>query len=184
MKLVETDAERPEDDVEPAPHPTPPRPERRRAYASLLLTLLVLGGTIGTIFTVFPPVRSAVAVAAAEHRADVAPWPLQAPRADALALWAEGALRSTVPLPEAPGLTALAARRVRVLERDGVLVRYRLAAGGEVTLLVVRAGRGVAGSGGPRGDELAVTWRRGPWQLVAVGPAAAADAWRPLLGAP
>lgn len=186
MKLVDTDADRPEDEAEPAPVVTPPRPEKRRAITSLVFTLAVLGGTVATIYSVFPAPRShGPSAALAEHRRDEARWQLDAPGEAELRAWTLALLGDDVPVP-APGdgIEVVGARALALGEHPAAFVGYRV--GGErVSYLVAAHAHAPSGAGARReGDVVVETWRAGRWTCVGIGPAASADAWRAALGAP
>jgi hypothetical protein len=89
-----------------------------------------------------------------------------------------------VPWPEAAGMELIGTRRLRIMRRSVALARYQVGQD-EVTLMVLRAR-----DAPPRtyrrvdGDDLAVSWRRGAWTFVVVGPAARADQWRRGFGVP
>ncbi len=192
MKLVDTDADRPDDEAEPAPAVTSPVPEKRRATASLLLTLVILTSTVVTIYTVFPARRDELAATAiAEHRRAAPEWQLTAPDARELSVWTMALLGAGAPVPAPDAdLAVIGVRPIDVLDRRGALLRYRVAgagaaAGDEVSLVIHRA-RDVP----PRrktwkdGAEVVESWRAGGFTCVAIGPAASADTWRPKLGVP
>ncbi|MCA9679389.1 MAG: hypothetical protein H6708_06245 [Kofleriaceae bacterium] len=191
MKLVDTDADRPDDEAEPAPAITAPRPEKRQAMVSLLLTLVILTGTVVTIYTVFPARRNEVAtVALQEHRRADVTWELAGPDPGELRAWALAMFGTDTPLP-APGddLEVVGVRHVEVLGRRAALIRFRVAVPGgaaaEVTYLVQHA-RDVPPRRVSRtdGDDAIESWRHGPYTCVAVGPAASAAIWRPRVGVP
>jgi hypothetical protein len=176
VKLVEADATGPiegEDAVV-----TPPRPVHRRVSVSLLFTICVLAGLVTTIYTVFPARHHAlVGEAIAQHRDASTAWDVTAPSAGELRAWAIGVVGRTVPLPP-PNLPVVGARRATL--DDTAVVRLRVD-GDDITYLVQRV-RGVA-PGGDRddGDLHAVEWHVGGYACVAVGPAASAARWQPLL---
>lgn len=183
MKLVDTDADRPDDESEIEPHPNPPRPEKRSAHASLILTAVILVGTVVMVYTVFPKLETdPIGTAIRGHRAAEPTWQLIAPEPAQLEAWALGQLGADAPLPE--GVDVLGARPIELRKRRAALIRYKVGAD-EVSMLVER-GADVAARRGTRaaGDEVADAWRDGPWTIVVVGPAATAAAWRPALGVP
>jgi hypothetical protein len=182
MKLVETDS--PHGDEEVAEVPRPPRPERRRVYVSLALTMTVLVATVAAVYFAFPKRDNELLHAAVEAHREGGPYELERPSAAELSAWSVGVVGHRVPWPEAGGLEVVGTRRLNVLKRPAALARYRVGQD-EATVMVLRAR-----DAPPRkyrraeGDELAVSWRRGPWTFVVVGPAGRADEWRARLGVP
>lgn len=186
MKLVETDADRPEDEVEPQPISTPPVPEKRRAYASLSFTAIVLVGIVVTIYTVFPPRRDeATRRAVAMHREPGAGWQLSSPTRDELEAYTTGVLGAPAPLPpDQDDLTATGVRRVSVRHHDAAFIRFHVAEG-DVSYLVQWSKDAPEQRVSRRDGDLQIeSWRVGPWTCIAVGPAASAERWRPKLGVP
>ena len=120
MKLVEAESEGPVEGDDALV--TPPRPPHRRVSVSLLLTLSVLVGLVVTIYAVFPLPRSALASEAIRLHRTPPKWDLQAPSPDALRAWAIGVLG---PGADVPDLPAIGAARVRVLEHDAAVIRFR-----------------------------------------------------------
>jgi hypothetical protein len=182
MKLVETDS--PHGDEEVAEVPRPPRPERRRVYVSLALTLGVLAATVGAVYVAFPKRDNEVLHAALDAHREGGPFELEAPSASELGAWSVGVVGHKVPWPDAPGLEIVGTRRLQVLRRPAALARYR-ADGDEISVMVLRA-RDAPPRTYHRSDagDLAVSWRRGPWTFVVVGPAADAEKWKRRFGAP
>jgi hypothetical protein len=179
------------DDVDPTAHPeppvraTPPRPEKRQVTVSLLLTVTILTGTVIAVFTIFPERHNELITSTVSAHRATAEWEITSPPDAALRMWARAVLGEAPPLPEpTPGLAAVGARSLNILSRRAALVRYRLG-DSEVSYLVQRARdvpkRRVRTTDGADAIE---AWRRGPWTVVVVGPAAAADRWRPVLGVP
>ncbi len=188
MKLVETDADRPEDEVEPPPVVTPPRPEKRRAYASLIFTAVTLVGTVVTIYSVFPERthESAGAAVAAHRRADPA-WLVASPDHAQLAAFVSGVLGGAPTLPaDGPDLRAIGALTLDIRHRPAAYVRFAVGADATVVSYVVqRAEDSPAGRESRRdGDDDVESWSCGAWKCVAVGPAARAPDWKPRLGVP
>ena|SRR5687767_372589 len=180
MKLVETDS--PHGDEEVAEVPRPPRPERRRVYVSLLLTLGVLAATVVAVYLAFPKRNNELVTAALDaHRAG-GPYQLERPTPPELKAWTVGVVGGAVPWPT--DLEVVGTWQIRILRRPAALVRFAVE-GQEVTLMAMRAW-----DAPPRkyrrhdGDELAISWRRGPWTLVAVGPAAGVERWKASLHVP
>jgi len=183
MKLVDTDA--PDHDEEPPVRVTPPRPEKRRAAVSLLFTLIVLAGTVIAVFTIFPERHNQILTDTVGAHRRPGTWELDRPDDRALRVWAIGVTGEEAPVPTADATrVAIGARTLSILNRRGVLVRYQVA-GGEVTYFVQRS-RDLLRRRVHRvdGGEAIEAWQTGPWTCVAIGPAASADEWRPLLGVP
>jgi hypothetical protein len=180
MKLVET--ELPHGDEEVAEVPRPPRPERRRVYVSLALTLGVLAATVVAVYVAFPARNNELVTEALEAHRLPGPFQLEQPTPAELKAWTVGVVGGSVPWPG--DLQVIGTWQISILRRPAALVRFSID-GDEVTLMAVRAW-----DAPPRkyrrhdGDELAVSWRRGPWTLVAVGPAARADRWKASLHVP
>jgi hypothetical protein len=182
MKLVETDS--PHGDEEVPEVPRPPRPERRRVYVSLALTLTVLVATVAAVYVAFPKRDNELLNAAMEAHREGGPFEIENPSSPELVAWSVGVVGHKVPWPDEQGLEIVGTRRLRVLRQPAALVRYR-ADRDEVSLLVLRAR-----DAPPRtyrraeGDDLAVSWRRGPWTFVVVGSAAHAEQWSRRFGVP
>ena len=183
MKLVETDI--PHGDEEVAEIPRPPRPERRRVYVSLILTGGVLVATVAAVYLAFPKRDNELLTVALEANGSVEPLELEKPSGAELTAWTVGAVGEPVPWPATGGtISVLGTRRARLLKRPVAVILYQV---GEqrVTMLALRAF-----DAPPRkyrredGDELAVSWRDGPWTFVAVGPASRSESWRIQLGVP
>jgi hypothetical protein len=172
MKLVEAESEGPVEGD--AALVTPPRPPHRRVSVSLVLTLSVLVGLVVTIYAVFPARHNVLATEAIELHREPPTWDLLAPSAEALRAWAIGAVGKGAPVP---ALTALGASRIDVLERHAALIRFQVGAD-EVTYVVGHAGRITPEHSERHDGELrAVTWPRGAFICVAVGPDASAATW-------
>jgi hypothetical protein len=186
MKLVETDSEGPLDRRDPdADSATPPRPEHRRVSVSLLLTASVLVGTVVAVYAIFPARHNVLMTRSLEVHREPPEFVHREPTHAELRAWGLGFLDRPAPWPEPrPGVSIMGVASISVLNQAAAVVRYR-AWGSEVTLVVQRA-RSVP----PRtyrrwdGDEYVVSWHKGKWTLVAVGPAADAGAWTELVGAP
>ncbi len=187
MKLVDTDASAPSPEGDdPPPRATPPRPEHRRVAVSFLFTVAVLAGTVITIYAVFPPRNGLiVSEAVSEHRAAPQGWQLEHPTAVELDAWALAVLGERAPLPRPRGgVDVIGARPLEILRRRAVFVRYRIGAD-EVSLLIQRA-RDLPARRISRAEDRdqVEAWRDDPWTVIAVGPAASAAAWRPVVGVP
>jgi len=186
VRLVETDADRPEDETEPPPIVTPPRPEKRRAYVPLTLTLAILVGIVVTIYKVFPERRTeATKLAIANHRRVEQAWQLRSPSRPELEAWTLALLDGPAPLPpDGPDLHAIGARPVDVRHRHAAFVRFHVA-DLDVSYLVTRTRDApdvrVSRRAGPDQVE---SWHSGPWTCIAVGPADRADTWRTRVGVP
>jgi len=182
MKLVETDS--PHGDEEVPEVARPPRPERRRVYVSLAVTMTVLIATVAAVYFAFPKRDNELLNAALEAHREAGPFELEKPSVTELAAWSVGVVGHKVPWPEGPGLEVIGTRQLQILQRPTALVRYR-AGEDEVTVMVLRAR-----DAPPRryrralGDELAISWRRGPWTFVVVGPSQHTERWRKAIGAP
>jgi hypothetical protein len=180
MKLVEAESTGPVEGD--AALVTPPRPPHRRVSVSLLFTLTVLIGTVVTIYAAFPARDNVLMTEAIARHADGNPtWDLAAPSADALRAWMIGAIGKGAPMPgdgTAVSVAVIGARRVDILNRAAALLRVRIG-DDDITYLVQHA-RGIAPERSERVDGAmrAVSWRKGPFTLIAVGPDATAASWR------
>lgn len=180
MRLVDAEVVHGDEDVPDVARP--PRPEKRRVHTSLAVTFAVLVGTVATVYGLFPERHNQLLTATTAAHRDPGAFELETPTAEELAAWSLGVLGERPPFPGG-GMDILGARRMTVLERPAVLVRYAIG-GDEVTLALLRAR-----DAPPRrhlrehGDELARSWRSGSWTVVAVGPAASADRWLAAVGA-
>jgi hypothetical protein len=185
MKLIEAESTGPVEGDDALV--TPPRPPHRRVSVSLLFTLTVLIGTVVTIYAVFPARDNILVTEALEHRREASPaWDLTAPNPAELRAWLFGVVGKDAPLPGEGSSAApeiLGARRLEILHRAAALIRVRIG-GDEVTYLVQHA-RGIAPEHSERkdGELRALSWRKGPFTIVAVGPDATAPTWRAALGA-
>lgn len=179
MKLIETDS--PHGDEEVAEVPRPPRPERRRVYVSLALTGGVLAATVVAIYLLFPKRDNEALTEALEAHRSAGRYQLEKPTKAELAAWTVGVVGDQVPWPD---VEVVGTWQIRILRRPAALVRYRVGTD-EVTLMAMRAW-----DAPPRkyrrvdGAELAVSWRRGRWTLIAIGPASSAERWKEPLHVP
>ena len=183
MKLVETDI--PHGDEEVPEIPRPPRPEHRRVYVSLFVTLTVLVTTVVAVYVAFPRRDNALFTTAFEAHAGGGPFQLTAPSAEELAAWTVGVVGDGVPWPAAgEGRQVLGSWQISVLRQPAALVRYQVG-DQQVTLGALRARDAPPRRHRRENDGLlGLSWRNGPWTLFAVGPAAGADGWRRELGIP
>lgn len=169
MKLVEPEAEGPIEGEEPVV--TAPRPPHRRVSVSFLFTLTVLIGTVVAIYVVFPPRHNVLLTEAMALHQEVDPkWDLVTPAPSELRAWAIGVAGKDFPLLP-PSAKVLAARQTVILDRRAAIIRLAINAD-EVTYVVQRA-KGMAPKASDRteGNTHAVSWRRGKFTVVAVGPA-------------
>jgi hypothetical protein len=183
MKLVETDI--PHGDEEVAEVPRPPRPEHRRVYVSLLVTMTVLVATVVAVYVAFPKRDNALLTSAVHAHRSGGPFQLERPTPDQLKAWTVGVVGGDAPWPEpAEAAEVVGTWQIVVLRRPAALVRYQV---GDVpvTVLATRT-RDVPPRRYRREDngQLARSWRTGPWTLIAVGPAESADDWTQALGVP
>ena len=185
MKVFDTDDDDPSAHPEPPVRATPPRPAKRQVTVSLLLTVTILAGTVIAVFTIFPERHNELITSTVSAHRATAEWEISNPPDAELRQWARAVLGEPPPLPEpTTGATPLGARSLNILARRAALVRYRIG-DAEVSYLIQRARdipkRRVRTTTG--GDAIEA-WRKGPWTIVVVGPSAAADRWRPVLGVP
>lgn len=186
MKLVESEFEHrtDEDDVE---RPSPPRPERRRVYVSLMVTMSVLIATVVLVYSLFPKRDNELLDAVIDAHLEPKSAELSNPGDAELDAWTVGMFGRAVPWPE-PGsdidAEVLEARSLEVLRRKIAVVRYRIG-DDEVSLAAT-----VARSAPPRTHRrtrdgvYGVSWRHGRWTFVAAGPERTADRWTVQLEAP
>ena len=207
LRLVESEVEHVTDPgVEAAPLPKgvllPPRPERRRVYVSLFVTLATLVATVVTIYTVFPkrsgelldvaletyakPTIASSASNPADDAADAVELELERPNDAELRAWSKGLLGGDVSWPSWSGgeATVVGAHSLTVLRRKVAVVRLSID-GEDVCLLATRARDAPPRTRRrQRDDSYAVSYRRGRWTLVAVGPYESRVSWLPKVGAP
>jgi hypothetical protein len=178
MKLVEAESEGPVEGDDAIV--TPPRPPHRRVSVSLLFTLLVLTGTVVSIYTVFPARDNVLLTEAIEQHRSPPAWDLTAPSPAELRAWAIGVVGKDAPLPTVGDI--IGAKRVDVHNRPAAVVRLKIG-GDEVTYLVQHA-RGISPEHSERtdGDLFAIEWRHERFTSIAVGPAATRDRWAGALG--
>ena len=180
MKLVEAEAVGPVEGDDALV--TPPRPPHRRVSVSLLFTLTVLIGTVVLIYVTFPARHNVLLTEAIERHRDAAPsWDLVNPSAEELRGWTIGVVGKDPPLPGKDAVI-VGAKELDLLDRRAALIGVTVGAD-RVTFLVQHA-RGIAPEKSERteGELAAVSWRRGPYTAVAVGPAASRAAWLAAFG--
>jgi len=186
MKLVETEIAVEGDDSDAtSERPRPPRPERRRVYVSLFLTLSVLCATVVTIYTVFPKRDNELVTSAIEAHRERNRFQLVQPGLAELDAWTISVMGEPVPWPETGGpVQVLGTRAMRILRRPAALIRLRIAKQ-ELTLLAMKA-RDAPPRKYRRSDdgELAMSWRLGQWTFVVVGPSDSEGEWREQVGVP
>jgi hypothetical protein len=175
MKLVEAESTGPVEGD--AALVTPPRPPHRRVSVSLLFTLTVLIGTVVSIYAVFPARHNVLVTEALERHRDPNPtWDLAALNPTMLRAWAFGVVDKDVPLPR-EDLAIVGVRRLDVLNRPAALIRLRV--GDDNVTYLVQHARGIAPDRVTRqdGDLRAVSWHKGRFAIVVVGPDATARSW-------
>ena len=178
MKLVEAESEGPVEGDEAIV--TPPRPPHRRVSVSLVFTLLVLTGTVVSIYTVFPARNNVLITEAIEQHRHPAAWDLTAPTQAELRAWAIGVVGRDAPLPAQGQI--IGAKAVEIHKRMAAVIRLAIGPD-EVTYLVEHA-PGIAADHSERseGDLFATRWKHKRFTCVAVGPAATHDRWTAALG--
>lgn len=175
MKLVEAESTGPVEGD--AALVTPPRPPHRRVSVSLLFTLTVLIGTVVTIYAVFPARHNVLVTEALDRHRDGNPtWDLAGLTPTLLRAWAVGVIDKDVPLPR-EALSVVGVRRLDILNRPAALIRLRV--GDDNVTYLVQHARGLAPERVTRqdGDLRAVSWHKGPFAIVVVGPEASAKTW-------
>lgn len=183
MKLVETEFETSADDDDDVERTVPPRPERRRVYVSLIVTLSVLVATVVLIYAIFPKRDNELLDAAIDNYLDPGETELEHPTRAELDAWTVGVLGRGVPWPEIDA-PVIDAHSFVIIRRKAAFVRYKI--GGDLVSLAVTLVR----SAPPRTHRrrrdglYAVSWRRKRWTFVAVGPSDTSDHWAEVLGAP
>lgn len=183
MKLAQPEFEHAADDEVVSARLLTPRPERRRVYVSLFVTLAVLSATVFTIYLVVPKRVGAMREAALAEHAEPGTFDLVKPSQTELEAWSVGLVGAGVPWPRLEG-QILGARGLKVLHRRVAAVRY-LIDDMEVTLIASRAVDAPPRTRRTQRDGIfCVSYRRGHWTLVAAGPADGAPAWLHSLGAP
>lgn len=183
MKLVDAEITHGDDDDE-SEVARPPRPEKRRVYTSLFVTTAVLVGTVVLVYAIFPPRNNEILTATIEAHREPEETELDAPTAGEVRAWAIGLFGEALPWPDDPALIPVAADRFDILRRQVALVRFRLGES-EISVALMRA-RDVPPRVHRREDDglAAISWRKGRYTCVAVGPAATQDRWKAAVGAP
>jgi hypothetical protein len=185
VKLIEADESKPSDEDDPTlAIPRPPRPEHRRVYVSLAFTILVLVGTVVTIYGLVPERHHVLAeTVVATHRTQPA-WQLTSPSPGEVRAWIIGVVGEKAPVP--PGIDQampIGARVVDVHRRRAAVVRFQIG-DDEITYAVGRA-RGMSPGVSRRDGDLRVeAWRVGPFMIAVAGPDATAARWRPIVRGP
>lgn len=178
MKLVESEV--PDHPTGEAP---PPRPPRRRVAVSLLFTLSVLIGTVVVVFTVFPKRHNEILAIAVDHHREPEPAELSEPSLQELQAWTVRLFDEPAPWPAMEGASIDAAYALRIFKQPVALIRVRVKSE-SVTLMALQARDAPPRKRRLIDDALvAMSWRSGRWTFVAVGRAASAEAWRPVVGA-
>ncbi|MCP4448749.1 MAG: hypothetical protein GY811_25960 [Myxococcales bacterium] len=188
MKLVDAEITQ---ETEGAPDiPRPPRPARRRVYTSLLVTLTVLVGTVGVIYTVFPNRNNELLTWAVEAhldngKPDPASGGLESPSGNEIRAWSQGIFGEPVPWPEVDAtLVPTSASVRRVFKRDLAMVRYQLN-GEPVSIAFWRARDAPPRVLRRTEDGLhVVSWRRKRFTCIAIGRESSRDTWKKRFGAP
>ena len=176
MNLVEAESTGPVEGD--APLVTPPRPPHRRVSVSLLFTLTVLIGTVVAIYLRFPARHNQLMTEAMASHAETEPnWDLVAPTPIELRAWAIGVVGKDPPLPLA-ATKIVGARQVRIFSRNAAVIGTEV--GGEPVTYFVQRAQGVAPDHSERfdGDVQGVSWKKGPYTCIAVGPTASVKTWR------
>jgi hypothetical protein len=181
MHLVEAEAIGPIEGEEPVV--LPPRPPHRRVSVSFLFTMSVLIGTVVLIYVLLPARHDLLVTEAISHHRDPGAWDLEGPTPSEVHAWVIGLGGKDFPMPkEMPPV--IGARRLEILKRRAALLRFKVGSD-DVTYLVQHArGIGPDHVGRDDGDLHAEARRRGKFTIVAVGPAATAKTWIPVLLGP
>lgn len=151
---------------------------------SAALTVLALVGTVAGVYWFFPRRDHELMTRSVEVHRDHGEWELEHPDETELRAWSVGSLGAKVPWPELrAGMAVVGARTVDIQKRRTALVRYRI--GDDDVSVVAQRARDPAPRKFSRteGDHLVLSWRSGKWTMVAVGPSATAERWKPLVGA-
>jgi len=176
MNLVEAEETGPVEGD--APLVTPPRPPHRRVSVSLLFTLTILIGTVVAIYLRFPARHNQLMTEAmAAHEEAEPTWDLVAPTPIELKAWAIGVVGKDPPLP-LPATKITGARKVTIFSRDAALIGTEV--GGEKVTYFLQRAQGIAPDHAERsdGDTQGVSWKKGAYLCIGVGPAASEKTWR------
>lgn len=186
MKFVDAEITKDGEDV-PNLAASVPRPARRRVYTSLLVTLTVLFGTVGIIYSIFPNRDNEALTAAIEAhlRSNSETLALEHPSGLEIRAWSLGIFGEPAPWPEANAtLVPQSASVIKVFKRDMAIVRYELD-GQKVSVAFWRAHDAPPRIHRRTEDGIyAVSWRRKRFTCFAIGPAASKDQWTARLDAP
>lgn len=184
MKFVDAEITKDGEDV-PNASASAPRPARRRVYTSLLVTLTVLFGTVGVIYTLFPNRDNEALTTAIEAHLSADELALERPSGLEIRAWSLGIFDQPVPWPEAnDSLVPVSASLIQLFKRDMAIVRYELN-GERVSVAFWRAHDAPPRVHRRTEDGLyAVSWRRKKFTCFAVGPAGSKDEWTARVGAP
>ncbi len=184
MKLVDAEITK---EGEELPHAavSPPRPARRRVYTSLLVTLTVLFGTVGIIYTLFPNRDNEALTTFIEAHLGEGELALDHPSGLEIRAWSLGIFGEPVPWPEVnDNLVPQSASLLTIFKRDMAIVRYRM--GGEAVSVAFWRAHDAPPQVHRRTEDglYAVSWRRKRFTCFAVGPVASKANWAAVLGAP
>lgn len=186
MKLVDAEITKDGEDV-PNVAASAPRPARRRVYTSLLVTLTVLFGTVGVIYSIFPnrDNEALTTVIEAHLNSESEPLALEHPSGLEIRAWSLGIFGEPVPWPEVSAtLVPQSASLIKLFKRDMAIVRYEMD-GQKVSVAFWRAHDAPPRIHRRTEDGLyAVSWRRKRFTTFAIGPAASNDLWTTRLEAP
>jgi len=175
MSLVEAEEPAAVDGVE-TPIVTAPPPLHRRVSVSLLFTLAILVGTVVTIYLVFPARQNVLLTEAlAQHRSSSTTWELATPSVGEMRAWTRGLVGADAPVELLP-TRIVGTRRTTLLDRPVAILRFDIA-DATVTALVQHARGLTPPEDRTSGDLRAITFRKGKYATVVVGPAATADRW-------
>jgi hypothetical protein len=183
MKLVDSEITHVEDD-DGGEHSTPPRPEHRRVYTSLVVTLGVLIGTVAIVYGLAPKRDNELLTVVLEAHEEPGHLELANASEPELEAWSLGVLGRRARWPTGPELEVVGARRLAILRRPAALVRYRIA-GHEVSVVALRPREAVRRKHRKHEDGmLCVSWRKGKLTYAVVGPEASFREWGPVVGVP
>ncbi len=183
MKLMDAEITQEEEGAPDIARPS--RPARRRVYTSLLVTLSVLFGTVGIIYTVFPNRQDEVMTLAMQAHGEPGKSELASPTGMQIRAWSLGLFGESAPWPEAgEGLVPKGASALRIFKRDLAIVRYELN-GEEVIVAMLRKRNPMPRTLRRTENGLhAISWGQKRFNTIVVGPAATKDVWTKRLGRP